>query len=231
MWSIAELKSRGKQAFRANYWQSVAVSFVMAIFAGGTASAASNRVQSTTSEVTVEGAGVSPEQAAFLAAVVLGVIFTVGIVGSIVHALLANPIEVGGRRFFEKNANDPTTQFNTMFEGFQDYGRVLVTMLIRDVFILLWTLLLIIPGVMKAYSYRLVPYLVKDRPELSPMEVLAESEALMRGNRWQAFVMDLSFLGWLLLGVVTLNLGNIFWTNPYMNATDAALYQELTGRA
>lgn len=231
MWSIAELKSRGKQAFRANYWQSVAVSFVMAIFAGGTASAASNRVQSTTSEVTVEGAGVSPEQAAFLAAVVLGVIFTVGIVGSIVHALLANPIEVGGRRFFEKNANDPTTQFNTMFEGFQDYGRVLVTMLIRDVFILLWTLLLIIPGAMKAYSYRLVPYLVKDRPELSPMEVLAESEALMRGNRWQAFVMDLSFLGWLLLGVATLNLGNIFWTNPYMNATDAALYQELTGRA
>ena len=231
MWSIAELKSRGKQAFRANYWQSVAVSFVMAIFAGGTASAASNRVQSTTSEVTVEGAGVSPEQAAFLAAVVLGVIFTVGIVGSIVHALLANPIEVGGRRFFEKNANDPTTQFNTVFEGFQDYGRVLVTMLIRDVFILLWTLLLIIPGAMKAYSYRLVPYLVKDRPELSPMEVLAESEALMRGNRWQAFVMDLSFLGWLLLGVVTLNLGNIFWTNPYMNATDAALYQELTGRA
>lgn len=231
MWSIAELKSRGKQAFRANYWQSVAVSFVMAIFAGGTASAASNRVQSTTSEVTVEGAGVSPEQAAFIAAVVLGVVFTVGIVGSIVHALLANPIEVGGRRFFEKNANDPTTQFNTMFEGFQDYGRVLVTMLIRDVFILLWTLLLIIPGAMKAYSYRLVPYLVKDRPELSPMEVLAESEALMRGNRWQAFVMDLSFLGWLLLGVVTLNLGNIFWTNPYMNATDAALYQELTGRA
>ena len=231
MWSIAELKSRGKQAFRANYWQSVAVSFVMAIFAGGTASAASNRVQSTTSEVTVEGAGVSPEQAAFLAAVVLGVIFTVGIVGSIVHALLANPIEVGGRRFFEKNANDPTTQFNTMFEGFQDYGRVLVTMLIRDVFILLWTLLLIIPGAMKAYSYRLVPYLVKDRPELSPMEVLDESEALMRGNRWQAFEMDLSFLGWLLLGVVTLNLGNIFWTNPYMNATDAALYQELTGRA
>lgn len=231
MWSIAELKSRGKQAFRANYWQSVAVSFVMAIFAGGTASAASNRVQSTTSEVTVEGAGVSPEQAAFLAAVVLGVIFTVGIVGSIVHALLANPIEVGGRRFFEKNANDPTTQFNTMFEGFQDYGRVLVTMLIRDVFILLWTLLLIIPGAMKAYSYRLVPYLVKDRPELSPMEVLAESQALMRGNRWQAFVMDLSFIGWLLLGVATLNLGNIFWTNPYMNATDAALYQELTGRA
>ncbi len=231
MWSIAELKSRGKQAFRANYWQSVAVSFVMAIFAGGTASAASNRVQSTTSEVTVEGAGVSPEQAAFLAAVVLGVIFTVGIVGSIVHALLANPIEVGGRRFFEKNANDPTTQFNTMFEGFQDYGRVLVTMLIRDVFILLWTLLLIIPGAMKAYSYRLVPYLVKDRPELSPMEVLAESEALMRGNRWQAFVMDLSFLGWLLLGVVTLNLGNIFWTNPYMNATDAELYRTLTGRA
>jgi uncharacterized membrane protein len=231
MWSIAELKSRGKQAFRANYWQSVAVSFVMAIFAGGTASAASNRVQSTTSEVTVEGAGVSPEQAAFLAAVVLGVIFTVGIVGSIVHALLANPIEVGGRRFFEKNANDPTTQFNTVFEGFQDYGRVLVTMLIRDVFILLWTLLLIIPGAMKAYSYRLVPYLVKDRPELSPMEVLAESEALMRGNRWQAFVMDLSFLGWLLLGVVTLNLGNIFWTNPYMNATDAALYQQLIERA
>lgn len=231
MWSIAELKSRGKQAFRANYWQSVAVSFVMAIFAGGTASAASNRVQSTTSEVTVEGAGVSPEQAAFLAAVVLGVIFTVGIVGSIVHALLANPIEVGGRRFFEKNAQDPTASFSLITEGFQDYWRVFVPMLLRDVFVTLWSLLLVIPGIMKAYSYRMVPYIIKDHPELAPMEVLAYSENMMRGHRWQSFVMDLSFLGWILLGLLTLNLGNILWTNPYMSATDAALYQELAGRA
>lgn len=231
MWSRAELKSRGKKAFRANYWQSVAVAFVMGLFMSGTTSSITTRVQDTSSEMSVEASSMSPEQAAFLGAVILGVVFTVGTIAMVLHALLANPIEVGGKRFFQRNANDPTAQFSTLFEGFQDYGRVLVTMLVRDVFVLLWSLLLVVPGVMKAYSYRLVPYLVKDRPELSPMEVLAESEALMRGNRWQAFVLDLSFIGWIILGVVTLNLGNIFWTNPYMNATDAELYRTLTQQA
>ena len=93
--------------------------------------------------------------------------------------------------------------------------------------IALWSLLLIVPGVIKSYEYRLVPYLVKDHPELSANQTLALSSKMMQGNRWQSFVLDLSFVGWFLLGLVTLNLGNIFWTFPYQDNADAALYEEL----
>lgn len=228
MWSIQEMKSRGKQAFKANYWQSVAVAFVMGIFTTGTTVATRNQVPTST-DVTVDATStLSNEQMFFITSMILGTVAVVGLFAAIAHAFIANPIEVGGRRFFEKNAQDPTASFSLITEGFQDYWRVFVPMLLRDVFVTLWSLLLVIPGIMKAYSYRMVPYIIKDHPELAPMEVLAYSENMMRGHRWQSFVMDLSFLGWILLGLLTLNLGNILWTNPYMSATDAALYQELS---
>ncbi len=232
MWSIKEMKSRGMQAFRANYWQSVAVSFIMTIITAGSAGAASSRGGAQPADVTVDVASgtMTPRQTAIVAGLVVGALAIIGITSTLLRILVGNPLEVGGRRFFKKNATNPATPFACITEGFQNYGYVIITMLLRDVFIFLWALLLIVPGVMKAYSYRMVPYLIKDNPELSPMEVLARSTEMMRGHRWQAFCMDLSFIGWLLLGVLTLNIGNIFWTNPYMNATDAALYRELSGQ-
>ena len=71
---------------------------------------------------------------------------------------------------------------------------------------------------------------MKDEPNLSPLETLRRSEELMRNNRWKAFVLDLSFLGWTILGILTLGLGLVFWTGPYVHSTNAALYEELARR-
>ena len=102
-----------------------------------------------------------------------------------------------------------------------------ITLFLRDLFLVLWSLLFFIPGIVKSYSYRLVPYLLKDHPELSPTEVITRSRQMMNGHKWQAFVLDLSFLGWYLLGILTLGAVNVFWSNPYHDNTAAAFYLEL----
>ena len=88
-------------------------------------------------------------------------------------------------------------------------------------------LLLIIPGLVMHYQYRMVPYILSERPELSPSEVLAESKKMMNGNKWDAFIYDLSFIGWYILGACTFGILNLFYVNPYVYASDAELYLTL----
>jgi uncharacterized membrane protein len=114
--------------------------------------------------------------------------------------------------------------------GFQRYGEIFLTMLLRDLFLVLWTCLFIIPGIIKSYSYRMVPYIIRDNPELSSTEAITRSRELMDGHKLNTFVYDLSFIGWYILGICTCGLVLIFWTNPYKYNSDATLYLRLSGR-
>ena len=87
--------------------------------------------------------------------------------------------------------------------------------------------LLIVPGIMKSFSYQMVPYILSEDPDIEPKEALNRSEAMMAGHRWELFVLDLSFFGWIMLSIITLGLGYIFYVGPYMNATYAEFYQAL----
>ena len=93
---------------------------------------------------------------------------------------------MGGYRFFRKNATDQNVGAGVITEGFGEYGHTFVTLLLRDIFLFLWTMLLVVPGIVKAYSYMLVPYLIKYNPELSATEIIARSRELMRGHKWEA---------------------------------------------
>ena len=100
-------------------------------------------------------------------------------------------------------------------------------MLWRDLHIILWGLLLVIPGIIKAYQYAMVPYLLADDPTMTKERALSESKRLMDGNKWRAFVLDLSFLGWSLLSILTLGIVSVFYAAPYKRMTLAALYEHL----
>lgn len=228
MWDIKAVKARGRQAFKANYWPSVIVSFVLTLFMGG--GAASSASQTSNSASTLDPSTMSEEEMMLLVGVLFGIVAISTVISLVVKIFLANPIEVGSARFFKKNLEQPGVGIGTIGEGFGGYGRTFVTLLLRDLFILLWTLLLVIPGIMKAYSYRLVPYIVKDEPNLPAGEVLKRSAQLMQGNRWKSFVLDLSFIGWYFFGAITFGLGLIFWTAPYVQSTNAALYLELADK-
>ena len=91
----------------------------------------------------------------------------------------------------------------------------------------LWSLLLVVPGVIKSYEYRLVEYVMAENPGMAAMEAIARSKALMQGNKWNAFVLDLSFLGWNILNACTFGILGIFYVQPYQMLTNAALYEKL----
>ena len=82
-------------------------------------------------------------------------------------------------------------------------------------------------GIVKAYEYMMVPYILAENPDMSREEVFALSKQMMKGNKWDAFVLDLSFIGWMILGALTLNIVNVLYTNPYRYLTSAELYHTL----
>ena len=102
-------------------------------------------------------------------------------------------------------------------------------MFLKSLFTFLWGLLFIIPGIIKSYSYKMVPYILADNPGISATEAITRSREMMNGNKGKAFLLDLSFFWWILLGIITCGLVGVFWTNPYIASTHAALYEELKG--
>ena len=116
--------------------------------------------------------------------------------------------------------------FARLFDGFKDYGRILGTMLLTTVYTFLWTLLLVIPGIMKSYSYAMTLFILKDYPELQYDAAIEKSMAMMSGRKMKMFLLDLSFIGWAILCCFTLGIGFLFLA-PYVEASHAAFYEDL----
>ena len=231
---IKSIKNEGKNAFKANYWRCVLVAFIMGLLVTGGAAASGRGIGGTGEDANVQGLTdavnslTAAQQAAF-AGIALGTIGVIVIISILLRVFLFNPLEFGGYRFFKKNLSNPGTGVGTMAEGFGNYGHTFMTLFLRDLFLCLWSILFVIPGIVKSYSYMLVPYLIKDNPELSATEAITRSREMMNGHKWEAFVLDLSFIGWFLLGAVTADLVNIFWTQPYHKSARARFYMERAG--
>ena len=113
-----------------------------------------------------------------------------------------------------------------LFDGFKDYGRVVLTGLLSTIYILLWTLLLIIPGIIKSLSYSQTNYILKDYPELKNNAAIELSMAMMKGHKFDYFCLTLSFIGWIFLGILTLGIG-FLWISPYMTTASAHFYEHV----
>ena len=169
-----------------------------------------------------------------LSAAVFFLILIAATVGLMVLALVLNPLHVGARKFFIQNASNPETKADGANIGFgfgRNYRNIVFAMLGTQLINLLWTLLLIAPGIYKAYCWRLVPFIIADDPEISGKVARTKSTAMMNGSKWASFVLDLSFIGWKLVGALTFGILNIVFTNPYEAATDTELYLTLKDRA
>ncbi len=141
--------------------------------------------------------------------------------------LLLTPFEYGCRKFFRKNLDEPAKLSNIVYVFDSHYKNIVKTAFLTDLFIWLWSLLFIVPGIIKAYQYRLVPYIMSENPEMSFRDAQAESARLMNGNKWKTFVLDLSFIGWDILSIFTWGLLEIFFVAPYKASTHAALYESI----
>ena len=169
---------------------------------------------------------------AIIAVIVVVVLIAVAF-GMAVGVFLLNPLQVGTQKFFVDNAADQKTSLSKNNIGLafnENYIKVVGSMFTTGLFTALWCLLLIFPGIYKAYCWRLVPYIISENPTIKGDEARKQSAMMMNGNKWASFVLDLSFLGWKILGAFTLGILNIVFTNPYQAATNAELYLTLSGR-
>ena len=168
--------------------------------------------------------------AGFIAGVVVVVLVAAAVaiaIALVLDAFVINPFMIGVRRFFVSNLNTEA-QAKELGYGFDhNYKNIVKTMFLRDLYTVLWSLLFIIPGIVKAYEYRMISYLLAENPNMTKEEAFAMSKQMMTGQKWKAFVLDLSFIGWRILGAITFGIVNIFYVDPYKNMTDAALYEAL----
>lgn len=119
---------------------------------------------------------------------------------------------------------------NSFSLGFGNWLHVVWGMFLSTIYIFLWTLLLIIPGIIKSYSYALTPYILVEHPEMSANEAIEESMRLMEGHKFDLFYLQLSFIGWAILSILSLGLG-FFWLIPYQMTAQAAFYRDIKNEA
>ena len=129
---------------------------------------------------------------------------------------------------FLRSNEEGTSGLSEMWQFFRrDYSRSVPALLLVVVFsTLLGIVTLGIGTIILSYAYSMVPYLLRDYPELSAREALRTSSQMMKGHKWDLFVLDLSFIGWILLGIMTAGIG-LLWVAPYMDTTHAAFYEDL----
>ena len=160
------------------------------------------------------------------ALVLNGVVIISAIIGLLLGIFITSPVTVGLCNYFIKNT-DSKPSFKDAFSGFKvKYGRNIGTLLLVGIKTVLWTLLFIIPGIIKTYEYAIIPYILADDPEISSKDAFKKAKQMMKGNKWRLFKLEFSFIGWFLLCVLTLGLGTFFLI-PYINAATAEFYVEL----
>ncbi len=165
-----------------------------------------------------------------IAGLVFVVIMLVVLVIAVVFSIfVGNVVEVGGCRFFTLNAGMDGVSLKELFSGFcnGNYLKNVSVQFFRGLYTTLWTLLFVIPGIVKSYEYRMIPYILADNPNVSKEEAFALSKRMMDGNKWNTFVLDLSFIGWSILSGFTCGILGLFYVDPYIRATDAELYLKL----
>ena len=147
----------------------------------------------------------------------------------IASIIVIGPLTMGFTIAIVKNYHTQRVEVGNLFDGFKNFVHNMVLGLLQGLYILLWTLLLIIPGIVKTYAYSMAYYVSLDNPELTPDQCITKSKELTDGYKWKLFCLDLSYIGWLLLCVLTLGILG-FWVTPRMQTARYAFYCDLVGK-
>ena len=146
------------------------------------------------------------------------------IIGSL---LLIGAIEFGYCAYLITVTRNKDSDFGKLLSGFNRFGDVCITGILKWLYTGLWSLLFVIPGIVKSYSYAMTMYIMQDHPELSGNDAITKSRRMMDGHKFDLFILDLSFIGWYLLGALTFGIMIVFYVEPYRQVTRANFYEQL----
>jgi len=227
MWTRVELKTRAKNVLKVTYWKSFVVSLVLLIAGAYGSGGSGGRAGRNGSDYYNGQFG--PDSDFLLG--MLAIFSVIAVIFLLYRILIGYGLEVGGRRYF-KQATQSDVNMSYLGYAFKKdrYWDVVKSMLYRGVLTFLWFLLLIIPGIIKSYAYSMVPYILADNSNIGYQRALELSNNMTEGHKFDMFVLDLSFIGWYLLGGLLFGIGALF-VRPYDDATKAELYMVLRDNA
>ena len=156
------------------------------------------------------------------------IIALISIVFVVIYFVLGSIVGVGYAKFNLDLVDHREAGFESLFAYISNWKTTAVASLLQTVYILLWSLLFIIPGIIAFYSYAMTEYILAEHPELSASEAIRRSKEMMKGNRFRLFCLEFSFIGWGILCGFTFGIGNL-WLTPYVQASRAAFYREVSG--
>lgn len=232
----ADFRAIARVALRGRWFIAVLVTLVAAVL-GGTGSGGPEikfNISDSGASLNLNVAGQNifstsgnPGMIALLAGGILYIVLAALVIAA-VWLLLGSVVEVGYSRFTLQLVDGGDAGFETLFQYVPYWTNAVCTRLLTGLYIFLWSLLLIVPGIIASYSYAMTGYILAEHPEMTAGEAIAASKEMMSGNRWRLFCLHISFIGWALLCALTLGIGNL-WLNPYENVAEAAFYREISG--
>ena len=221
MWNRQQVKEQAKIIMKRNYWKMFVVTLLAGLLTGEKTTIiervqnfASTNISYDTSPIFYSSNFQYIFYTFISIASILGILYTI---------FIGNVIVVGKSRYFIKN-HDVNPELGEIFSGFKgNYLNVVKIMFLMNLKILLWLFLFIVPGFIKAYEYSMIPYLLAENPNLSASQAFSLSKQMTTGQKMDSFVLDLSFLGWIILGLICCGIGILF-LQPYPEATRAEVY-------
>ena len=249
MWSREGIKNLAKDFLRKHYWKAFLVCLITSIFIGGNGGSSSSSNTNRNNNIPIENSIIREIgdnsflesnnpiinsatrrfRSSPLRLIAMGVFPIMFLVFTILLVTVGFAMEVGRARFFLRGFEDDVRVSNLVSTfNSREYWKIVKTQFLRGFFNFLWYLLLIIPGIIKSYEYSMVPYILAEEPNLDSSEIITRSRDMTDGHKFDMFVLQLSFIGWNILGALLFGIGIIFVT-PYKEATYAQLYNVLSG--
>ncbi len=244
MWSRQEVKSYARDFLKRHYLKAFLVCLIAWALGGGITknikweeSIHHNRFMTGSNNITMKSKNpftdfaLRKARSPFAFKLATGMIPIAALFAFAFTTFVSNAVEVGKVRYFLKGFdNDYDADVGILFSTFngEEYYGVVKTQFFKGLYIFLWGLLLVIPGIIKSYEYRMVPYIISKKPNMPYDEAIRVSRYMTDGHKWNMFVLDLSFIGWHILGALFFGIGGLF-VIPYEEASFARLFNILSG--
>lgn len=220
MMYAADFRRMAREALRGRWPLAIGATLVALLLGGVPNSSVSLNIDADDLEIFYE---FSPDLAEFILK-----LLTFTAILAVIAFVIGGVVSLGYCLFSLDIVDHRETRFGMIFSQFPRFWDGFCLKFLTGLYTALWTLLLIIPGIIASYSYAMAPYIMAENPDCRANQALTESEEMMRGNRWRLFCLEFSFIGWSLLSVFTLGIGSL-WLNPYMAVSRAAFYREISG--
>ena len=221
----SEIRRQARENLRGHWGQAILAAIVAGILGGSITSASSSAGGSAGSSAST----IDPEVIQAVSPEIIHIMTSIlGVIGllTLVTFIIGGTIQLGYSVYLLKQYHHQETRIGDLFSQFFRFGTGFAQQFLIGLYTFLWTLLFIIPGIIKAFSYSMTPFILADDPNLTANQAITRSRELMDGHKWQLFVLSLTFIGWEILGVLCFGIG-LLWVTPYKNAAYAAFYRQL----